>query len=72
MVKDTISAARDKFTKSFFREEGEAFADAVNKKESAETQPDFSKELEALYNLKTQGILTEEEYNAKKRKLMGA
>lgn len=70
LVKDTISAARGKFTKSFFREEGEAFADAVNEKEKASTQPDFAKEMEALYKLKTQGILNEDEYNAKKKKLM--
>ena len=70
LVKGTISAARGLFTKSFFHEEGEAFADAVNEKENAGTQADFAKELEELYKLKTQGILTEEEYNMRKQKLM--
>jgi uncharacterized membrane protein YdbT with pleckstrin-like domain len=68
LVKATISTARGKFSKSFFREEGEAFADAVNEKENA--GGDFAKEMTALYQLKMQGIITEEEYNAKKQKLM--
>lgn len=70
LVKDTISSARGNFSKNFFREEGKAFADAVNQKENTNAQQDFAKKLEELYQLKTQGILTEEEYNARKQKLM--
>lgn len=71
LVKETITTARGKFSRSFFDEEGQAFANAVNMKENKTAQPDFEKELEALYHLKTQGILTEEEYNLRKQKLMG-
>lgn len=72
LVKNTISSARSTFAKSFFQEEGQAFADAVNKKGAAGAQPDFAKEMEELYQLKVQGILSEEEYNTKKQRLIGS
>ena len=38
---------------------------------SAPTEPDYTAELEKLAQLKTQGILTDEEFSAKKKQILG-
>lgn len=38
---------------------------------AAPAQPDYTAELEQLAQLKNQGILTEEEFQAKKRQILG-
>ena len=38
---------------------------------SAPAQPDYAAELEQLAQLKAQGILTEEEFEAKKKQILG-
>ena len=38
---------------------------------AAPTQPDYTAELEQLAQLKAQGILTEEEFQAKKKQILG-
>ena len=38
---------------------------------AAPAEPDYMAELERLAGLKTQGIITEEEFQAKKRQLLG-
>jgi hypothetical protein len=37
----------------------------------APTEPDYAAELQQLAQLKAQGIITEEEFEAKKRKILG-
>lgn len=39
--------------------------------EMAAAEPDYTAELQQLAQLKTQGILTEEEFEAKKRQILG-
>jgi hypothetical protein len=39
--------------------------------QAAEAQPDYTAELEQLAQLKAQGILTEEEFQAKKKQILG-
>jgi len=38
---------------------------------AAPAQPDYAAELEQLAQLKTQGIITEEEFEAKKKQILG-
>lgn len=48
-------------------EEQEAYAQAP----PAAAEPDYASELEQLAQLKTQGIISEEEFEAKKKQILG-
>ena len=46
-------------------------AEAAQAAAAAPAQPDYAAELEQLAQLKAQGILTEEEFEAKKKQILG-
>lgn len=70
-VQSTIFNAQGNFRSDLIKQNAQGLADAIKGTASAAPGSDFASEMERLYKLKTQGILTESEYNQRKQKLMG-
>jgi uncharacterized membrane protein YdbT with pleckstrin-like domain len=70
-VQTTIFNAQGDFRHDLAKENARGLADAIKgSSASPASQGDFSSEMERLYKLKTQGILSEAEYNQRKQKLL--
>jgi hypothetical protein len=81
VVAGTAGAVRHRQEERYARQDQEAYdqqmaaqqayAQQVAAAAPAPAQPDYGAELEQLAQLKNQGILTEEEFEAKKKQILG-
>ncbi len=79
VVAGTAGAVRHRQDQKYARQDQEAYeqqmaqqqAYAAQAAPAAPAQPDYTAELEQLAQLKAQGILTEEEFEAKKKQILG-
>jgi hypothetical protein len=79
VVAGTAGAVRHRQDQKYARQDQEAYeqqmaaeqAYAAQAAPAAPAQPDYAAELEQLAQLKAQGILTEEEFEAKKKQILG-
>lgn len=69
-LQTTVVNAQGDFRSDLIRQKSQSLADAIHGEKPAKAAADFETEMERLYKLKTQGILTEQEYNLRKQKLM--
>jgi uncharacterized membrane protein YdbT with pleckstrin-like domain len=70
-LKDTITNAQEEYKHSQIMEQAAEFANAISP-ERQTNKIDIATELERLFELKQKGILTEEEYNARKAKILNS
>ena len=79
VVAGTAGAVRHRQDQRYAAQDQEAYdqqmaaqqAAAAQAAPAAPAQPDYTAELEQLAQLKAQGILTEEEFEAKKKQILG-
>jgi hypothetical protein len=79
VVAGTAGAVRHRQDQKYAAQDQEAYdqqvamqqAAAAQAAPAAPAQPDYAAELEQLAQLKAQGILTDEEFEAKKRQILG-
>jgi hypothetical protein len=83
VVAGTAGAVRHRQDQRYARQEQEAYNDQLAAQQAYEQQayaqqaaaapavPDYTAELEQLAQLKAQGILSEEEFQAKKKQILG-
>ena len=66
LLKDTITQMQEEYKNAQFHEMAKAFATANQK----QFQPDVAAEIEKLFELKLKGILTDDEFISRKKKLL--
>lgn len=72
VVAGTAGAVRHKQDQKYARQAQEAEAQqAATQAAATPAQPDYAAELEQLAQLKAQGIITQEEFDAKKKQILG-
>jgi Short C-terminal domain len=78
VVAGTAGAVRHRQDQKYARQDQEAYEQEVAAQQAyaappaaAPAAPDYAAELEQLAQLKAQGILTEEEFEAKKKQILG-
>ena len=77
VVAGTAGAVRHRQDQKYSAQDQEAYDQQVAAQQAAAPQaaapaePDYAAELEQLAQLKAQGILTEEEFEAKKKQILG-
>ena len=81
VVAGTAGAVRHRQDQKYARQDQEAYEQQVAAQQAyaqqaappppAEAGPDYAAELEQLAQLKAQGILTDEEFEAKKKQILG-
>lgn len=74
VVAGTAGAVRHRQDQRYARQEQEAYEQEVAAQPAAApaaAEPDYAAELEKLAQLKSQGIISEEEFQAKKRQILG-
>jgi membrane protease subunit (stomatin/prohibitin family) len=80
VVAGTAGAVRHRQDQKYARQDQEAYEQQMYQQQMAAQQqaasaapaePDYAAELEKLAQLKNQGIITEEEFEAKKRQILG-
>jgi Short C-terminal domain len=76
VVAGTAGAVRHHQDQKYAAQDQEAYdqqmaAQQAAAAQSAPAQPDYAAELEQLAQLKAQGILTDEEFEAKKKQILG-
>ena len=79
VVAGTAGAVRHRQDQKYARQDQEAYdqqmaqqqAYAAQQAPAAPAAPDYAAELEQLAQLKAQGILTDEEFEAKKKQILG-
>lgn len=69
-LQTVIFNAQGDFNNSIMRQKSQSLADAIHEESTSRTAPTFETAMEQLYKLKTQGIITDEEYSLRKQKLM--
>src|SRR5690606_16918129 len=69
LLKDTITKCQDEYRQGQIREQAENLASAVGGGQ-ATTKTDISEELTKLHSLKEKGIITEDEFNQRKAKIL--
>ncbi|HEY5535570.1 MAG TPA: PH domain-containing protein [Ignavibacteria bacterium] len=70
-LKDSITQMQEEYKKYQTRRQAEEFADAMAD-ERKEQSIDIAAEIEKLHELKQKGIITEEEFNKRKQKLLNS
>jgi uncharacterized membrane protein YdbT with pleckstrin-like domain len=70
-LKDSITQMQEEYKKYQTRRQAEEFADAMAD-ERKEQSIDITAEIEKLHELKQKGIITEEEFNKRKEKLLNS
>jgi uncharacterized membrane protein YdbT with pleckstrin-like domain len=70
-LKDTITNLQEDYKEYQIKKQATELANAIVAGQQ-NNKTDVSSELEKLYNLKQKGILTEEEYNARKSKILNS
>jgi len=75
VVAGTAGAVRHRQDQKYARQDQEAYDQATAAQAAAApvapAEPDYAAELEKLAQLKAQGILTDEEFEAKKKQILG-
>ena len=75
VVAGTAGAVRHRQDQRYARQDQEAYDQAMAAQAAAApaapAEPDYAAELEKLSQLKAQGIITDEEFEAKKRQILG-
>ena len=74
VVAGTAGAVRHRQDQKYAAQDQEAYDQQVAAAQAAPAapaQPDYAAELEQLAQLKAQGILTDEEFEAKKKQILG-
>ena len=76
VVAGTAGAVRHRQDQKYARQDQEAYEQQMAQQQAAPQQaapaaPDYAAELEQLAQLKAQGILTDEEFEAKKKQILG-
>jgi hypothetical protein len=79
VVAGTAGAVRHRQDQKYARQDQEAYEQQMYEQQMAAQQaaaaapaePDYAAELEKLAQLKSQGILTDEEFEAKKKQILG-
>jgi len=71
LLKDTITKCQDEYRQGQIREQAENLASAVGGGQ-ATTKTDISEELTKLHSLKEKGIITEDEFNQRKAKILAS
>jgi predicted Zn-dependent peptidase len=71
VVAGTAGAVRHRQDQKYARQDAEAAAQQAATPAAAPAAPDYAAELEQLAQLKAQGIITEEEFDAKKKQILG-
>ncbi|HET6623444.1 MAG TPA: SHOCT domain-containing protein [Gaiellaceae bacterium] len=75
VVAGTAGAVRHRQDQRYARQDQEAYDQAMAAQAAAApaapAEPDYAAELEKLAQLKAQGIITDEEFEAKKRQILG-
>ena len=75
VVAGTAGAVRHRQDQRYAAQDQEAYDQQMAAQQAAAqaapAQPDYTAELEQLAQLKAQGILTEEEFEAKKKQILG-
>ena len=79
VVAGTAGAVRHRQDQKYARQDQEAYEQQMYQQQAAAQQaaaaapaePDYAAELEKLAQLKSQGILSEEEFEAKKKQILG-
>ncbi|HET8741716.1 MAG TPA: SHOCT domain-containing protein [Gaiella sp.] len=79
VVAGTAGAVRHRQDQKYARQDQEAYEQQMYQQQMAAQQaaaaapaePDYAAELEKLAQLKSQGILTDEEFEAKKKQILG-
>jgi uncharacterized membrane protein YdbT with pleckstrin-like domain len=69
-LKDTITQMQEDYKKTQIRSQAEELAKAIVSESKNSGRSNAADEVEKLYDLKQKGILTEEEYIARKKKLL--
>jgi uncharacterized membrane protein YdbT with pleckstrin-like domain len=69
-LKDTISFMQEEYKKSLINDQAHQLAKAIVSESRYSSGSTAADELEKLYELKQKGILTEEEYNSRKKRLL--
>jgi uncharacterized membrane protein YdbT with pleckstrin-like domain len=70
LLKDTITTMQEEYRKSFSVDEAKAIASRFSEQQNE--RPSLSNELEKIYELKQKGVLSEDEYNALKAKILNS
>jgi hypothetical protein len=76
VVAGTAGAVRHRQDQKYARQDQEAYdqqmaAQQVAAQQAAPAEPDYAAELEKLAQLKNQGIISDEEFEAKKKQILG-
>ena len=76
VVAGTAGAVRHRQDQRYARQDQEAYEQQMAAQQAAQAAaapaaPDYAAELEQLAQLKAQGIITEEEFEAKKKQILG-
>jgi uncharacterized membrane protein YdbT with pleckstrin-like domain len=69
-LKDTITQMQEDYKKTQIHNQAAELARAIVSESKNSARSNAAEEVEKLYDLKQRGILTEEEYNARKKKLL--
>ena len=69
-LKDTITQMQEDYKKTQIHNQAAELAKAIVSESKNSARSNAADEVEKLYDLKQRGILTEEEYNARKKKLL--
>ena len=70
-LKDTITEMQEAYKKSQILSQAQELARAISTGPPIQSKSDISAELERLFELKQKGILSEEEFTAGKKKILG-
>ena len=76
VVAGTAGAVRHRQDQKYARQDQEAYeqqmaAQQMTAQQAAPAEPDYAAELEKLAQLKNQGIISDEEFEAKKKQILG-
>ena len=73
VVAGTAGAVRHRQEQKYAAQDADAYDQQLAEQQAyaAPAAPDYAAELESLAQLKNQGILTEEEFEAKKKQILG-
>jgi len=69
-LKDTITEMQEEYKKSQITAQAQELANAISSGTQRQFKSDVAAEIEKLFELKQKGILTEAEFNARKRKIL--
>jgi uncharacterized membrane protein YdbT with pleckstrin-like domain len=70
VLKDTITEMQEEYKRSQILSQAQEFAKAISGNSQNQNKIDVASELEKLFELKQKGIITEQEFNERKKKLL--